>query len=237
MGSKCRGIPRGNPLDKERDLKYLIVFFCGLLAACSSYTRQDIEGLWQLEEVEIDAMRKAVSPTFIEINPNRSFAVSRETGDLAGVYRLSSKQLSFYSQDQSWFNTTWRLYKYKDFLDLKGRDEKNRYARLRFRKIDKIPDFQEFENKILGKWQLYKIKKASEIQNLTDTWFIIDSDGNYLIEDTSGPREEGRAFINTRHKKIVFEKDSVQWAAWFYGKELRLNNDKLGVEYSLRKKQ
>lgn len=226
-----------NFLINRECLKYHLIIFLGLLTGCSSYTRQDIEGLWQLEVVEIDAMKKVAGPIFMEINPNRSFAISRETGDLAGVYRLSSRQLSFYSQDQKWFNTTWSLYLYKDLLHLKGRDEKNRYARLRFRKIDKIPDFKEFENKILGKWQLYKIRKAGEVENITNTWFIIDGEGNYLIEDASGHREEGRAFINARHKKIVFEKDSVQWAAWFYGKELRLNNEKLGIEYSLRKKE
>lgn len=218
-------------------MKYRIIIVVVLLTGCSSYTSEDVEGLWQLEVVEIDAMKKPVSPTFIEFNPNRSFAVSRETGDLAGVYRLNSQQLSLYSQDQKWFNTTWSLYRHKDFLDLKGRDEKNRYARLRFRKIDKIPDFKEFENKILGKWQLYKMRKAGGIENLTNTWFRIDEEGNYIIEDANGPKEEGRAFINTRHKKIVFEKDSIQWAAWFYGKELRLNNEKLGVEYSLRRRE
>ena len=217
-------------------MKFHKIIFLALLTGCSSYTRQDIEGLWQLEVVEIDAIKKPVSPTFMEINPNRSFAVSRETGDLAGVYRLSSRQLVFYSQDQKWFNKTWSLYLYKDVLHLKGRDEKNRYARLRFRKINRIPDFKEFENEILGRWQLYKIRTADEVENVNDTWFRIDGEGNYIIEDANGPKEEGRAFINTRHKKIVFEKDSIQWAAWFYGKELRLNNEKLGVEYSLRRR-
>lgn len=218
-------------------VKYWMFIFALLLTGCDSYTEKDIEGLWQLEVVEIDAMKRPVGPTFLEIKANQSFAVSRVTGDLAGVYRLRSDNLSLYSHDRQWFNTTWSLYCYRDILDLNGRDQHNRYAKLRFRKITKIPDFQEFEDKLVGNWQLYKIKKDGEIERQSATWFRIDARGNYSIADGENIIENGLAIINPRHRKLFFENDGTEWSAWFYGEELRLTDDKREVEYSLRKRQ
>jgi hypothetical protein len=47
---------------------------------------------------------------------------------------------------------------------------------------------------------------------------------------------EGKVIINTRHRKMIFEQDSIIWNAWFYGNELRIINPITRIEYSLRKK-
>lgn len=216
-------------------LKYICLISICILGGCRNYTNDEIAGLWQLEVVEIDALEKPVSPTFMEIKPNRSFAVSRVTGDLAGVYRLENKKLRLFSEDQQWFNNTWKLYHFEDLLELRGRDEKGRNARLRFTKIEKMPDFQEFEDKLLGKWQLYKIRKDRRVEALVNTWFSIERNGHYSISSEQIVLEEGVADINARHRKLFFENDNTEWLIWFYGQELRLTNELSGVEYSLRK--
>lgn len=205
---------------------------------CNSLSsKEEILGLWRLEEVEIDAVKRPVRPTIIEINANNSFAVSRTSGDLIGVYRLKDNTLRMRSPDEKWFNTRWSLRYFKtfNFLDLQGIEEGFTGTKLRLKKIEKVPDFEEFEEQVVGKWQLYKIRQKEKIQKLSDTWFQIDTDGNYDIVSTEGIQEEGKAYINTRHQKIVFENDSIQWNAWFYGEELRLNNTRLGIQYSLRR--
>ena len=219
-------------------LKFLIFVLAGLFIGCSSYTEDDIVGLWQLEDVEIDAMKRPVDLTFLEVKPNRIFAVSRVDGDLAGVYRLEEDRLRLFSADRRWFNNSWSMYRFKEHLDLKGRDEHDRYARLRFRKISRVPDFEEFANRVIGKWQLYKVRNSSDvIERLPDTWFQIDDEGNYSIVNAGVLEDSGTATIDTRHRKIIFANSQKEWSAWFYGNELRLSNAKSGIEYSLRKKE
>lgn len=236
--SNADGCTENWQLLQKNAKKLAVTILAGLLAGCKSYTEEDIVGLWQLEEVEIDAMRQPVSRTFFEVKPNRIFAVSRVGGDLAGVYRLEQDRLRLFSTDLSWFNNSWSMYRFKEHLDLKGRDEHSRYARLRFRKIDRVPTFEEFADRVTGKWQLYKVRSSNDVvERLTDTWFQIDDEGNYSITSAGLLQDQGTAVIDTRHKKIVFADNQKEWSAWFYGNELRLSNAKSGIEYSLRKRE
>jgi len=82
---------------------------------------------------------------------------------------------------------------------------------------------------------LYKIRSGEGIEKLSNTWFDIDSSGKYVISDTEGVLIHGKVVINTRHRKLIFEQDSTIWDAWFYGKELRIDNPETDIQYSLRK--
>ncbi len=220
----------------ERNLTKFILLCAGLLAGCQqSYEIQDIEGLWQLETYEQDALAKSFSPVFLEINDNRSFAVSRVKGDLSGVYKLQSDKLAMYSTDVEWFNSTWSVFRYKDLLKLKGKDDRARNVTLSFTRISEVPGFEEFERTIVGEWELYKIRNRNKVERLQQTVFSIDESGNYSIVAAGDIQESGVAVINTRHRKIIFENDQTEWKAWLYGRELRLTNEKTGVEYSLRR--
>ncbi|MEQ9097549.1 MAG: hypothetical protein RIF36_00850 [Imperialibacter sp.] len=222
----------------ERNLTKFILLCAGLLAGCQqSYEIQDIEGLWQLETYEQDALAKSFSPVFLEINDNRSFAVSRVKGDLTGVYKLQSDKLEMYSTDVEWFNSTWSVFRYQDLLKLKGKDDRDRNVTLSFTRISEVPGFEEFEHTIVGEWELYKIRNHNKVERLKNTLFSIDNQGNYTILAAGDVQESGLAVINTRHRKIIFEHDKTEWKAWLYGSELRLTNEKTGVEYSLKRRE
>ncbi|MEQ9375280.1 MAG: hypothetical protein RIG68_08885 [Imperialibacter sp.] len=221
-----------------RNLPKWILLCSALFAGCQkAYEIQDIEGLWQLETYEQDALAKSFNPIFLEINANRSFAVSRVKGDLTGVYKLQSDKLVMYSTDLEWFNSTWSVFRYKDLLKLKGKDNRDRNVTLSFTRIGEVPDFEEFERTIVGEWELYKIRNRNKVERLHQTVFSIDEQGNYAIVAAGDTRESGLAVINTRHRKIIFEHDKTEWKAWLYGRELRLTNEKTGVEYSLKRSE
>jgi len=226
-------------------LKYRYCFLLVAMAtSCSPSHEEPLEGLWELESVMIDAMEKPMVPTFIEIKDNSSFALSRTSGDIVGVYKLNDKNVRFVSHDKqlyphrstSWFNTEWSVYYHNGHMELRGVAADHKYTKLHWKRIDQIPDFQEFEDNIVGKWELYKIRKNNEVIAQSNLSFYIDANGNYALEDPSGKfHEKGRAVIDTRHKKITFESDQTLWNVWLYGRELRLDNEKLGIQYSLRR--
>lgn len=212
----------------------LIVLF---LISCTSIDKKNIQGLWQLEEVEVDGIDRTVGPVFIDLKPNGSFAASQLSGDLVGTYSFHSPLLELHSTDRSRFNTTWILKYFKEYFVITGREEGFRNIKLQFRKIDKIPSFEEFEDRIVGNWELYKIRRKGEVERLYDTWFSIHKDGAYSLTNKEGNGEKGHAIINARHHKIIFEPDDTAWNAWFYGQELRLTNEKMRIQYSLRKSE
>jgi hypothetical protein len=82
---------------------------------------------------------------------------------------------------------------------------------------------------------LYKIRSEEGMEKLSNTWFDIDPSGEYVISDAQGTFTNGKVFINIRHIKMIFEQDSTIWNAWFYGRELRIDNPETGIQYSLRK--
>lgn len=211
----------------------MFIVFC-LQAGCHSITIDKIEGLWQLEEVNVDGMPKVSVSTFLEINANNCFAVSRTSGDLSGIYQIQSEKITLYSKDKEWFNRTWEVIRFGNMMVLKAPGV--RKIKLTFKKTHRIPDFQEFADNIMGNWELYEIRREGKIQKPSQTWFSIADDGYYSIVDADGLLEQGKYVVNTRHKKIIFEEDSTIWDAWFWGNRLRLNNDQLKMQYSLRKK-
>jgi hypothetical protein len=216
---------------------YLLLLVTIVTCCQRTYQIHDIEGLWQLETYEQDALAKSFTPTFLEINDNRSFAVSRVKGDLTGVYKLESDKLAMYSTDVEWFNSTWSVFRYKNLLKLKGKDDRDRNVTLSFTRISEVPGFEEFEHTIVGEWELYKIRNRNKVERLQQTVFSIDESGKYSIVAAGTVQESGMAVINTRHRKIIFEHDKTEWKAWLYGRELRLTNEKTGVEYSLRRRE
>jgi hypothetical protein len=173
--------------------------------------------------------------TFIKIDKNGSFGLSRTSGGLSGTYTYSSKKITLTSEDKDWYNSSWSYIFSKDQVFLQGKDRLGRNLKLEFNKIDQIPDFQEFENKVIGQWKLYKIRNRGHIEKPLNTLFEINENSKYVITKGDTILEKGNATINTRHKKIIFESGDMIWDAWFYGEELRINNTKLKIEYSLRK--
>ncbi|XOV92858.1 MAG: hypothetical protein ACFHWX_21990 [Bacteroidota bacterium] len=221
-------------------MRLSLLFIWLLLIGCS-YSGEDIVGLWQLEKVEKDGFIKVGESqikgsglTILEIRSNNSFAVSKTSGDLVGVYKLIGNRLELHSYDDSWFNTNWEMSSANQILELHGLEVGYGNVFLRFKKIDKIPDFSEFEDKVTGNWQLYKIRKEHRVQKLDNTYFMIGDDGSYILSENSQVLEQGKLLINPRHHKVTFEHDNETWDAWFYGEELRLTNEKIGIEYSLR---
>lgn len=213
----------------------LFTYLAIVLLSCDNTTTEDVAGLWQLEAIDIDGYVKEVKPVFIDLKEDNRFAVSQITGDLVGIYSLEDQLLQLKSNDRKWFNTSWKLEYFQDHFILHGKKTPYKTTHLRFKKIDKIPRFDGFANEITGKWQLYKIRRKNEIESVSGTWFNISEDGSYHISGNEGVLEYGRAIINTRHHKIIFEHDETIWDAWFYGRELRLENQQVGIQYSLRK--
>lgn len=204
------------------------------LLGCDSVEEAYIEGLWELEEVVIDGMKRSIQPTIVELSSNNSFAVSRPSGDLVGIYNLEDNTLKMRSYEKGWFNEDWTLNLYDNNILFSGSDLWYSPTKLRFRKIGEFPDLRNIENQILGKWQLYKIKSESGLELVSNTSLTIE-DGHYLMATTEGIQEAGAISIDTQHRKIVFENEKETWRLWFFGKELRLNNDRLSLQYRLRR--
>ena len=215
-------------------LKVLGIALLLNVVACQQVTRNELAGLWELEHLEVDAVPRPVQPIFLEVNTNGSFAISRVSGDQVGMYRFDAPVIKFRSEDRSWFNTSWKIKYFTEFIILRGVEEGYRGTLLRFRRIEAIPDFAEFEARVVGKWHLYKIRKKGEVEKVSAS-FELDRDGKYRMEDQEGLLEKGRVVINTRHRKLIFEHDQTQWEIWFYGDELRLTNEQMGLQYSLRR--
>lgn len=216
-------------------MKYLLPVIFLLFCSCVNIDHQKIVGLWELQEVTVDVIPKEVQATYLKINADQSFAIARRSGDISGIYTFGPKSIAFVSEDVRWFNTKWKMSYIDGNLILTGVAFKYRGTKLRFQQVTNVPDFQEFENKLIGDWQIYSTQQNDNWQPLKDTWFRIDENGNYAILDSSGLLEQGQVAINTRHKKIIFESDSTIWNAWFYGPELRLDNTEFGLHYSLRR--
>lgn len=207
------------------------------LLGCNPNNQQKIHGLWKLEKVTVDGFERQFEPIFLEMNADNSFAVSKVAGDLVGIYELKSALLNLHSTDPSWFNTRWDVDFFPTSLLFTGLELGHRNTKLKFSQIAEVPTFESFEKKIIGDWDFYKIRRKRKVEALSNTRFVIDEEGNFRILENQNLLEKGRASIDTRHRKIIFEKDQTKWRAWFYGRELRLSNDKLDIHYSLRAKK
>lgn len=214
---------------KRQTLLLLTALF---LINCSS--EPPIEGLWELHYVDEDMVPRNFAPTFIQFDGDGSFSVSKVDGDLMGIYSKHQSEISLSSNDPEWFNKRWGIFISDDELVLN--DIKNGYRgeQLRFKRADKFPPFDEFMDKLSGKWQLYKINEKGNERKAQNTFFLIE-DGFYSIIENEEVTEQGKALVDTRHHKITFENMDISWNVRFVWEDLRLENKKLALTYRLRR--
>ncbi|MEP2025695.1 MAG: hypothetical protein ABJH98_04125 [Reichenbachiella sp.] len=216
-----------------RNLFALALFVC---IGCQPIQKEDLVGLWELKSALRDKMVMSDDATYLQIHSNGSYSISRTTGDMSGVYQLGKTKIHFQGADpKGWFNSPWKAQRIKDHLLLAGRDEINRRLELKFVLVDQIPAFGEFEKQVVGKWEMFLMMKDGIPEKMPETFMTIDDSGNYMISDTTGVQDQGRSVINTRHHKVIFERDDTHWDVWFWGKELRLQNKEMGIQYHLKK--
>ncbi|SMD32624.1 hypothetical protein SAMN04488029_0974 [Reichenbachiella faecimaris] len=207
-----------------------------ILVACQPLQKEDLVGLWELETALRDKMVVSDDATYLQIHSNGSYSVSRTTGDMSGVYQLGETKIYFQGADtKGWFNSPWKAQRVKDHLLLAGRDEMNRRIELKFMKVEQIPAFTEFEKQVVGKWEMFLMMKDGIPEKIPTTFMTIDDTGSYIISDTTGIRDQGQSVINTRHHKVIFERDDTHWDVWFWGKELRLLNKEMDIQYHLKR--
>lgn len=120
--------------------KIIILLF--FLLSCTE--KPQVEGLWELHEFSVDMYGRGFKPTYIKFDNNGSFSVSKEDGDIAGLYRLDESLLSLSSNDQKWFNRNWEVITTENELILNDVRNSFRGVQMRFNKIDKFPSFEEF---------------------------------------------------------------------------------------------
>ncbi len=205
------------------------------LLGCTSYENKDLQGLWSLEYLSVDGYVKPVPPVFIDFSSDNSIAISRTSGDILGFFRIDSETITFKSDDASWFNSKWQLAILQGELWLRGKDIPYRTTELRFKRIEEIPTFEEIEARIIGDWEIYKMREKGEPQTLQNITFSIDTRGFYAIKSNDKVMESGKAAIDTRHRKMIFLNDDTSWDIWFYGDEMRLESQSRQIQYSLRK--
>ncbi len=207
--------------------------FVLFLWACGP-SKSELYGLYELRTINVDGIDRYHSPEFIEFKPDGSFALSLVKGDYLGFYQLRGSELKLSSESGGRFNAHWNLTILPDQIQLKGLDDGYKVTKMYFSRINEVPSFDDFEERVLGTWQIYKSRENGEMERVPSTFMHIDHQ-SYRIEVNGQLVETGASVINTRHRKIVFENDEVMWKAWFYGDELRLTNPKNGFQYDLRK--
>lgn len=206
------------------------------VTGCQSLKKDEVVGLWELEQALMDKMTVSRDATYLQISENGSYAVSRTSGDMSGIYQLGETKIHFQGADtKGWFNSPWKAKRVNNHLLLAGRDKINRRIELKFVAVDQIPTFDEFEQRIVGNWEMFLMMKNGTPEKMPETFLTIDAAGNYVISDSSGVMDQGKSAINTRHHKVIFEKDNTHWDVWFWGKELRLQNKEMDIQYHLRR--
>lgn len=212
------------------------IFLLLAVLNCQPLQKENIVGLWELKSALRDKMVVSDEATYLQIDANGSYAVSRITGDMSGVYQLGETKIHFQGADtKGWFNSDWKAKRVKDHLLLAGRDEINRRIELKFVLVDQIPTFDEFEEQVIGRWEMFLIMKNGVPEKMPETFMTIDEAGNYVISDEEGIMDQGKSAINTRHHKVIFERDDTYWDVWFWGRELRLQNKEMDIQYHLRR--
>jgi len=203
-----------------------------LILGCSQQV--EVEGLWELHKVDVDMIPRGFKPTYLEIKKDGSFSVSKEDGDVIGLYKVKDNFLSLSSSDKDWFNRRWKVFSTSNELVLNDVKNDFRGAQLRFRRITKFPDFEEFQQALNGNWKLYKISENGVERNVYDTQFNISNEG-YSIIVSDSVQEKGEVHIDARHQKINFQNEKMMWDVRFVWDDLRLENRKLNITYRLRK--
>lgn len=215
-------------------MKSVIAFITLSFIIFSCSESPNLEGLWVLKDVSIDMIPRSSKPIYIKFEKGGSFSVSRENGDLIGLYQLDENDLFFSSTSNSWFNTNWTANVYRNELVLEGQEYGYRTTELRFEQVEKFPDFDEFQKELSGTWELYKISKDENEEDINNMLFVITED-DYAISLNDTILEEGKVLIDTRHQKISFENEESIWNARFVWDELRLESREFDVTYRLRK--
>ena len=213
-------------------MRLMWLFALLLCFGCSE--RQEIIGLWELHKMDVDMIPKRFTPTYLRFAPDGSFFVSKEDGDLVGIYKLDQKLLTLSSKDEKWFDRSWKVFATEQELVLNDVKNSFRGAQMRFRKIDQFPTFDEFLETLSGKWKLYKIEEKGEERRLSRTYLSI-SEERYELSESDEIVEQGNISIDARHHKITFEQMQITWNVRFVWDDLRLENKELGITYRLRK--
>lgn len=210
----------------------IILFAC---FGCNSSSQDDLVGLWQLENVHFMHYERKFEQAILSINENGTFAVSEAERDFVGVYKVSQDTLKFFSREASWFNEKWKV-KVKDGkMLLTGASNNQISTSLVFKSLERIPNLNTVEEKLIGSWDLYKVRGSGRSdKNLSNTLLHISEDGQYMIHDDLGLLEQGKMYINSRHHNIVFESNDVIWDVLLLDGELRLTNEQTGLQYCLR---
>ena len=217
-------------------MKILTALLFIVLVGCQSVQKEELIGLWELEKALRDKMPMSDESTYMQIHANGSYAISRVTGDMSGVYKLGETKIHFQGADpKGWFNSDWKVKRVEDHLLLAGRDEINRRIELNFHKVERMPTFEAFEQEVIGEWEMFLMMKNGIPEKVTKTYLNIDDSGSYSISDSTGVLDQGHSVINTRHHKVIFERDNTHWDVWFWGKELRLQNKEMDIQYHLRR--
>ncbi len=225
----------------------LLSLWTVLLVSCQQQLKEDeLVGLWELEEFWLDGRLKESSDYFIDIHGDGTFAIAKESGDTHGIYNLTGRLINFSSADRRWLNGNWRAMRYQNRLELTGRGDYSEdlafrgvndaklNTKLIFKKTAVVPDYQSIEDRVLGRWSLYKIRENGNYRLQNSTSLTIRQQ-SYDIHEKDSLVESGQLVINTRYKKLFFEGYDTAWKFRFYGGELRLINSKRKVEYALRR--
>ena len=184
--------------------------------------------------MDVDMIPRGFKPTYINFDESGTFSVSKEDGDIAGIYSVEKRLLRLSSDDQKWYNRTWRVHSTENELVLNDLKNSFRGAQMRFNKVDQFPSFTEFLDRLNGEWDLYKVVKNGKEQRIKNTRFFIDND-RYTMTELGQTLEKGSISVDTRHHKITFENMDVIWNIRFVWDDLRLENEELGLMYRLRK--
>jgi len=196
--------------------------------------KQEVAGLWELYKMDVDMIPRGFRPTYIQFGEDGSFSVSKEDGDIAGIYRLENKLLTLSSNDKKWFDRSWKVFATEEELVLNDVRNSFRGAQMRFKKIDRFPSFDEFLEALSGKWKLYKIEEKGEEKRLSSTYLSITEE-RYELSEEEQILEEGNISIDARHHKITFEQMQITWDVRFVWDDLRLENNEVGITYRLRR--
>ena len=205
-----------------------------VLAVLGCSEKPDVSGLWELHQMDVDMIPKGFRPTYIRFEKDGTFFVSKEKGDVLGLYQIDKKLLTLTSNDENWFNRKWQVLATEDELVFNDVKNSFRGAQMRFRKIEKFPSFDEFLEKLRGKWMLYKIIEKGDERRVSNMQVYIGEEQYQILEGTE-VTEEGSISIDTRHHKITFEKMEIAWEVRFVWDDLRLENEEMGLTYRLRR--
>jgi len=205
-----------------------------IIGLISCRPEPDVIGLWELHKMDVDMIPRGFDPTYIKFEENGSFSVSKEDGDVVGLYQLENSLLTLKSNDPLGFDRSWRVIATDEELVFNNVKNSFRGAQMRFNKIDKFPSFEEFLERLNGKWELYKIEENGKEQRIKNTFFTIKDD-HYSMAQSGAVVEEGNILVDTRHHKISFENMEIIWSVRFVWDDLRLENEELGLMYRLRK--